>query len=94
MRSCDSTDQIEMCCNNVDSNIQMMIQAKTTEAVKLRNVVFTQSLMLPNIFLFPSFHYFIMAAIPHLKCDVGFGRGRLSSIARKILCKLHSSGID
>ena len=44
------SDQIEMCFNEIDSNIYMEIRAKTSEAVKLRNVFFTQSLMLPNIF--------------------------------------------
>ena len=50
MLSDDSSDQIEMCRNKKDSNIHMEIQAKTSEAIKLRNVFFTQSLMLPNIF--------------------------------------------
>ena len=49
---CAHSDQIEMCCNKIDSNVHMEIQAKTNEAVKLRNVFFTQSLMLPNIFRF------------------------------------------
>ena len=44
------SDQIEMCFNEIDSNIYMEIRAKTSEAVKLRNVFFTQSLTLPNIF--------------------------------------------
>ena len=44
------SDQIEMCCNKIDSNIHTEILAKTIKAVKLRNVFFTQSL-LPNIFL-------------------------------------------
>ena len=44
------SDQIDMCCNEIDSNIYMEIRAKTSEAVKLRNVFFTQSLTLPNIF--------------------------------------------
>ena len=43
---CAHSDQLEICCNKIDSNVQV----KTSEAVELRNVFFTQSLMLPNIF--------------------------------------------
>ena len=50
MHSNDSSDQIELCSNNIDSNIHMEIQTKTSKTVKLRNIFFTQSLMLPNIF--------------------------------------------
>ena len=44
--------QIEICCNEIDSDniIHIYIQAKTDKAVKWRNIFFTQSLMLPNIF--------------------------------------------
>ena len=42
--------QIDMGCNKLDSNNHTEIQAKTSTAVKLRNVFFTQPLMLSNIF--------------------------------------------
>ena len=47
------SDQIEMCSLRLIYIICMEIQAKINEAIKQRNIFFTQSLMLPNIF--PSF---------------------------------------
>ena len=43
---------IEICCNKLDSDniIHVYIQVKTTKAERKRNIIFTQSLMLHNIF--------------------------------------------